>query len=103
MAWYGMRSIYLFGKKSDGTNIYEERIVSIESDSFEAALEKGALESERYAAENEIEALPEREGYEQDGDTLIDEYELWSCLFESRESPAEFYASRYAKYDYEPE
>lgn len=103
MAWFGVRSVYLFGRKSDGTNVFEERIVCIEADTGDAALEKSRAESERYAASNGLEVHPERVGYRQDGDRLIDGYEVWSTLFESRQSLADFYEDRYVKYDYEPE
>jgi hypothetical protein len=103
MAWFGIRSVYLFGKKSDGTNIFEERIVCFEAESADEAFAKAEAESERYAQANGFEAFPEREAYEQDGDRLIDGYEVWSVLFESRESLADFYAARYGKYDYRPE
>lgn len=95
--------MYLFGRKSDGTNIFEERIVCFEAGSATEALEKGEAESERYAADNGFVVFPERESYEQDGAPLIDGYEVWSVLLESRDSLADFYAARYAKYDYVPE
>ena len=41
--------------------------------------------------------------YEQDGDALIDGYEVWSELFESAESLEEFHQSRYGKYEYHPD
>lgn len=103
MAWFGVRSVYLFGRKSDGTNVFEERIVCFKAGSADEALERGRVESERYAADNGMEAFPVRESYEQDGDSLIDGYEVWSVLLESRDSLADFFADRYAKYDYRPE
>jgi hypothetical protein len=103
MPWFGIRSIYLFGKKSDGTNVFEERIVCFEADSPDRALAKAELESEQYAAERKFDFLPERIAYEQDGEPLIDGYEVWSELSESRQSLPEFYADRYGKYEYHPE
>ena len=103
MAWFAIRSVYRFGEKSDGTNIFEERVVCFEAESADAAHAKAKAESERYAAEHDFEVFPERDGYEQDGDPLIDGYEVWSVLFEARESLADFYAARYARYDYRPE
>jgi hypothetical protein len=101
--WFGVRSIYLFGAKSDGSNVFEERVVCFEADSPAAALAKAKVESEQYASSQDFEVFPDRVAYEQDGDALVDGYEVWSELFESRESLAEFYASRYAKYEYHPE
>jgi hypothetical protein len=103
MAWFAVRSIYLFGQKADGTNVFEERVVCFQAESADAAHDKAKLESERYAADHGFEVFPEREGYEQDGDSLIDGYEVWSVLFESRDSLSDFYAARYTKYDYKPE
>jgi hypothetical protein len=103
MAWFAIRSIYLFGQKSDGTNVFEERIVCFEAESADAAHDKAHLESERYARDNGFQVFPERESYEQDGDRLIDGYEVWSVLYEARTSLADFYAARYRRYDYHPE
>src|SRR2546423_8720604 len=94
MAWFAIRSVYLFGQKSDGTNVFEERVVAFEAVDPDAAHEKGKVESEQYAQANQIEVFPERDSYKQDGEPLIDAYELWSELFESRQSLADFYASR---------
>jgi hypothetical protein len=101
--WFGIRCIYLFGEKSEGIHIFEERVVCFEAESCAAALEKAKQESEQYAQSNEIEIVGDLVGYQQDGDALIDGYEVWSELFESHESPGEFYANRYAKYCYHPE
>lgn len=103
MAWFGIRSVYLWGQKSNGANIFEERVVCIQADSAHEAHEKAERESEEYAANHQFDVFPERESYEQDGDALIDGYEVWSVLFEGRESLAEFYAVRYARCDYRPE
>lgn len=103
MPWFAVRSVYLFGRKSDGVNIFEERIVCFEAQAAEVALEKGVAESKQYAADNELVAFPERDAYGQDGEPLIEGYELWSVLFESRDSLEDFYAARYTKYDYHPE
>jgi hypothetical protein len=100
MAWFAVRSIYLFGHKSDGTNVFEERIVCFEAESADAALGKATLESEKYAAANALDVFPEREVYEQDGDALIDGYEVWSALCEFRDDLAAFYAARYTRYEY---
>ena len=41
--------------------------------------------------------------YIQDGDALIDGYEVWSELYESRQSLADFYEARYTACDYTPD
>ena len=103
MPWFAVQSLYLCRPKSDGTNIFEERVVVFEARSADEAFEKAERESEEYARANTYEAHPNRESYEQDGDPLIDGYEVWSVMLEARASLAEFYATRYARYDYHPE
>jgi hypothetical protein len=98
--WFAIRSVYHFGQKDDGTNVFEERVVCFEADTPEEAHRKGSAESEQYAADLGFEVFPEREGYRQDDEPLIDGYEVWSALFEARQSLAEFYAARYAAYEY---
>ena len=103
MPWYAIRSVYHFGTKSDGTYIFEERIVSFEAESWAEAHAKGELESNKYATDHNFVLHPEHEGYEQDGEKQIDGYEIWSQLFESRLPLAEFFAERYTRYNYAPE
>lgn len=103
MCWFAVRSLYQCCLKSDGTNIFEERVVVFEAGSVEEAFEKAELESVKYAVARGFKAHPFRESYEQDGDSLIDGYEVWSVLFESRESLDDFFTNRYAKYEYHPE
>ncbi len=103
MPWYAIRSVYHFGAKADGTNIFEERVVSIHAESWAGAHAKGEIESENYSRENGFDCHPEQEGYQQDGKQQIDLYEIWSQLFESKLSLTNFFAERYTRYDYLPE
>lgn len=103
MPWYAIRTIYLFGSKSDGSNVFEERVVAVEAATRDEAHEKGRLEAEQYARDNDVVPHPEQSGYEQDGEALIDNYELWSELFEAKLSLEEFYDQRYSAYEYSPE
>jgi hypothetical protein len=103
MHWFAIRCVYHFDCKSDGLNIFEERIVCFKAATTEEAHEKASKESDEYAKSNDLVAHPQQEGYEQDGDDLIDGYKLWSELFESKESLEEFYENRYGKYSYHPE
>lgn len=103
MPWYAIRSVYLFGSKADGKNVFEERVVVFGAVSWTQAQEKAAVEAAKYAEENNFVAYPERIGYEQDGSPLIDGYEVWSELFEANASLEEFYANRYAKFEHQPE
>jgi hypothetical protein len=103
MGWYAVRTVYHFGKKSDETNVFEERIGAIEAPSFEEALQKADDEAAKYEQAHGFTAHEDQMAYEQDGDDLIVEYEIWSQLFEACLSLDEFYAERYARFDYHPE
>jgi hypothetical protein len=103
MPWFGIRSLYLCRRKSDGTSIFEERVVVFVAESAAEAFEKAEKESDQYARMNDFNAHPVQEGYELDGDPLVDGYEVWSVMLEARASLDEFYESRYARYDYHPE
>jgi len=103
MEWFGVRSLFLFGVNSQGINVFEERVVVFEASSFEEAHGKAELEAEDYAKENEFEVHSEQVGYKQDGETLIDGYEVWSALYEADMSLEQFYKERYEKFTYHPE
>jgi len=101
--WYAIRTVYHFGVKSDGTNVFEERVVCFNAESWGEAHLRAELESEHYEKQNNVVAHPEQSGYEQDGENLVDEYEVWSELFESTSELSEFYAQRYGRYEYHAE
>ena len=103
MSWYAARTVYLFGIKENGKNIFEERIVCFESTDFSGAHLKAERESEEYMRDNDFQAHPEQYVYLQDGEKLIDGYELWSELYESDKSLEIFYHDRYEKYLYDGE
>ncbi|MDH1262925.1 hypothetical protein [Pseudomonas sp. GD03944] len=102
MPWYAVRNVYLFGKKNDGKNIFEERIVCFEAPNFETAHLKGAQESAEYAECCGFVSHSEQFCFLQDGEDLIDGYEVWSELYESNKNLATFYADRYSSYEYIP-
>jgi hypothetical protein len=102
MSWYAIRTVYLFDTKPDGINVFEERIVCFEADTVEAAYQKACRESDEYEDSLGFESYPLQEGYEQDGAPLIDGYELWSQLFESKLSLEDFYRERYERFKYLP-
>lgn len=101
MGWYAVRNLYHFGTKENGRNIFEERIVCIEANDFEEANRKASEESAAYAKENNFEAHSEQVTYKQDGEPLIDGYELWSVLYESDKSLEMFYKDFYERYEYD--
>lgn len=103
MSWYAVRSVYLFGMKADGTNVFEERVVVFEANDWNVALVKAKREGDEYALTCGFERYPAQVGYEQDGEALIDGYELWSELFQASQSLGEFYHSRYISIAHKPE
>ena len=103
MGWYATRSVYHFGCKENGINTFEERIVCFEAADFDEANLKAAKESMEYAASNGFEVHNEQLTYQQDGEPLIDGYELWSELYDSDKSLGQFYEERYRDYLFNPD
>ena len=101
--WYGVRSIFLFGRKKDGTNVFEERIVAFSGATVVRVFAKAKKEAEAYAKALNMKLHPCTEAYTQDGDALIDGYEVWSVLYESREPLRSFFKNRYDRYEYHPD
>ncbi len=98
MAWFGIRTVYLFQARADGINIFEERVVCFEAATAAEAHEKAYAERQTFAENCGFTAHPQQEGYEQDGDQLIDGYEVWSELYESTDTLEAFYEKRYSKF-----
>ena len=103
--WFGIRTVFLFGQKEDGTNLFEERIVVFSASTEEEAFAKAEREADHYATagSRKLEWHPTMEAYYQDGDCLIDGYEVWSEVYESSEDLESFFKSRYEKYNYHPD
>lgn len=103
MKWFAVRSLYKFGVKKDGKNIFEERIVCFGAPDFDVAATRAREEAETYAKDNDFELHEEQLVYKQDGESLIDCYEVWSELYESYESIHVFFDAKYRRFLYEPE
>ena len=103
MNWYGIQSVFLFGQKSDGTNVFEERVVCFQGATLEEAHRKGREEAERYALDNGFKFHAAQVGYQQDGEALVDGYEVWSVLYEAKLSLQDFYRKKYVRHAYKPE
>jgi len=104
MRWYAIRTVYKFGRRRN-INIYEERIVVFSGRNWDQAWDKALKESKDYskgAFGKRFIVHPIQSGYEQDGDKLIDGYEVWSELSESKLGIHEFYKMKYTKYEYHP-
>lgn len=103
MPWYAIRTVYLFGTKKDGTNVFEERIVCFDAETWPDAHARAEAEAEEYARKNGFCAHPEQYGYQQDGAALVVQYEIWSELFEANTSLESFYEARYQNFLYTPD
>ena len=101
--WFGIRTFCHFGKKRDGTNIFEERVVVFSATTVDEAFAKAEREGDQYAADREFERHPWLESYWQDGDPLIDGYEVWSTLYQSSEDLQTFVKSRHEQCEYHPD
>jgi hypothetical protein len=106
MTWYAIRTVYCWGQKSDGKNVFDERVVAFSGTLYEEVLNKAKEEATAYSSERRdirYEIHPDQSGYELDEANWVDGLEVWSEMFESDESLQEFYENRYRKYDYHPE
>lgn len=101
VGWFAVRQLFHFGVADDGTNVFEERIVCF-AGTLEEAYRKAEAEADEYSAFHGLVRHPDLEAYEQDGEALIDGYEVWSELFESPLSLEAFFAERYGRWRYRP-
>lgn len=101
--WFGVRSVYVFGQKKDGTNIFEERVVVFSASTEEEVFAKAEAEAKEYAGAHDMEWHPWQIVFEQEGRPLIDGYEVWSELYESSEDLQSFVKSRYESYEFHPD
>jgi len=101
--WFGIRSVFLFGQKKDGTNVFEERVVVFPASSEEEAFAKAGEEAKLYAAANDMEWHPWQIAFELEGGPLVEGYEVWSELFESADDLETFVKTRYDNYEFHPD
>ena len=101
--WFGIRSVFFFGKKKDGTNVFEERVVVFSANTEEEVFAKAGDEAKQYASAHDMQWHPWQIAFEQEGRPLIDGYEVWSELYESSEDFQTFVKSRYEHYEFHPD
>ena len=99
--WFGIRTIYHFGTKPDGTNVFEERVCVFSGKTDAEAFKKAQKEADDYTRAGRFICHPVQEAYRLDGDSLIDGYEVWSELFDFKGSLAEFVQERYGRFAYQ--
>ena len=103
--WYAVRTIFHFGNTAKEKYIYEERIVVFCGKNFDEAFEKAVKESieyDRAIGPKRQRPYSIKSAYQQDGDSLIDGYEVWSELNESNLKISSFYKEKYLKFNYKP-
>ena len=107
MSWYGIRTIYHFGKKKDGRNLFEERVTIFSGKTSDEAFAKAHAEAETYAKQLKLDWHPVQESYLLD-DFLdgpapkIEGYDVWSQVFEFDGDLRSFMQARYERYFYHP-
>lgn len=99
--WFAIRQLFLWGTTDEGLNVFEERIVSF-AGTEEEAYAKATKDADDYAADGGFVVHSQMDGYRQDGEALIDGYEVWSTMYQSPLSLEEFYSGHYEKLAYHP-
>lgn len=96
--WYAVRCLFNWGHsrepESVGENVYEERIIVLEADSFDEALQGAEDEAVEYASDYGVEYLGFAQSYYMGADRIADRTEVFSLLRESKLG-AEAYISRF--------
>lgn len=80
--------------------MFEERICIFSGKTDSDAFKKARKEAREYARILHFMHHPVQEAYLQDGDPLIDGYEVWSQLFEFRGDLDAFVRERYERFTY---
>ena len=101
--WLGIRTVYHFGTKLDGTNVFEERVCVFSGKTDAEAFKKAQKEADDYAQFGRFVSHPVLEAYLLDGDSFIDGYEVWSELFEFKGGLDAFVKERYERFRYDPD
>ena len=104
--WFGIRTIHSFGTKRDGTNLFEERFNVFGGANHDEAFAK----AQKVAAEYAKPWHPEQIAYFLDDyfldkppPEIVEDFEVWSEVFEFPGTLDEFVAARYSKFDYHPD
>lgn len=113
--WYGIRTIYHFGKKKAGTNLFEERVCVFSGKTWDEAFAKAQAEAGTYSkglGESQplkLEWHPVQESYllddflDEPPPAIVEAYEVWSQVFEFDGDLAAFVEARYARFHYRPD
>ncbi|MCC6686906.1 MAG: hypothetical protein IT205_07950 [Fimbriimonadaceae bacterium] len=100
---YAIRSVYEFGKKKDGSTIFEERVVFFHAETEEKAYALAEQENEEYCATLGFRSHDEMVAYYLDPMDLPNGTELWSELFKFNGTLEECYEAKYKNFEYSPD
>ncbi len=106
MKTFAIRTIYFWSQKTDGNNVFEERVVAFHANDSEEAFAKAEKEAISYSMEREdltYKIHPEKICYELDPGIINGGAEVWSEMYQSKMDLESFYQERYGKYVYIPE
>jgi hypothetical protein len=105
MTWYSIRAVYAHGSDSDGSVIFEERIVLFRADDVERAFALAETESGQYLQLNPtFQRIGEWVAFEIAGGLSdLNKAEIWSGLSRSELSPERFYEQRYTAGELQPD
>lgn len=96
--WYGVRCLFSWGKshepESEGKSVYEERIIVVNCDSFEQAMQEAEADAWAYASDSSVDYLGFAQSYYMAEDRIATKTEVFSLLRESKLEP-EAYISRF--------
>jgi hypothetical protein len=103
--WFGIRTVLHFGRKKDGTNLFEERVCVFSGVDSDEAFEKAEKEADKYCADLDFGSVwyPEQEAYTLFWEVITEGYEVFSQVFEFDGDLDTFYEERYKRYEYTPD
>jgi len=101
--WFAVRSVFKFGEKKDGTNIFEERVVLFRAENEKEAFARAEDEAREYLDEDDDEEMhPHLELYKIDDDVDdLDGQEVWSFLTQSDLEIEDHFDERFDKAEYQ--
>ena len=105
MPWFSIRAVYMHERQSDGTGIFEERILLFRASDAERACALAENESRRYLQLNRtFQRVGEWIAFaiRPDGEELNGS-EIWSGLSSSDMTPEEYYKRRYIDFEFQPD
>jgi len=96
--WYGIRCLFDWGKSREpgreNNSVYEERIIVVEANTFEEAIQCAESEAAEYANDNGVKYMEYALGYFMGTDRIANQTEVFSLLRESELEP-EAYIDRF--------